>query len=295
MTHLLLDVWTIHDVDNHIFDDMEVPVGADKQMIIETIMRKTMGLNVVINEPRRLRVLIKSWSHQRNFVWTRLFNTTLLRYNPIENYNRVEEHVRRNDHMDSHNETMENSRMGDNMKNGNNSDTSTDKSIRTPKLKSETDGSGTTKVSGQTDSDTNSTDDTEFFHNVWGFNESDMAPSSKDTTHVKGISHTVGHGSNNGEDTTHSVTNESGSDTVDYTHSGSGNFDETGNFTESGNEQRRQRNDATDFEAGKITAKGNIGVTTTQAMIQEERKVALFEISEFIADDFKGEFCILVY
>lgn len=290
-----MDAWTIHDVDNHIFDDMEVPVGADKQMIIETIMRKTMGLNVVVNEPRRLRILIKSWSRQRNFVWTRLFNTTLLKYNPIENYNRTEEHVRRNDHMDSRNETVENKRIGDNTKNGNNSDTASDRSVRTPNLTTETDSTGTTHMSDSNSSITHSDNDVTGTHNVWGFNQSEKAPSYEDITEGREHSQTTGNSLNDGENSTQSTVKETGSDTVEFKHDGSGKFDETGKFSESGTEERKHRNDATDFGAEKIITKGNIGVTTTQQMINEERKIALFEISEFISDDFKGEFCILVY
>ena len=44
---------------------------------------------------------------------------------------------------------------------------------------------------------------------------------------------------------------------------------------------------------GKIH--GNIGVTTTQKMIQEERKVLDWDIHHYIIDEFKRRFCILVY
>lgn len=40
---------------------------------------------------------------------------------------------------------------------------------------------------------------------------------------------------------------------------------------------------------------GNIGVTTTQKMIQEERKVLDWDIHHYIIDEFKRRFCILVY
>lgn len=40
---------------------------------------------------------------------------------------------------------------------------------------------------------------------------------------------------------------------------------------------------------------GNIGVTTTQRMIEAEREVVQFSVIEFIADDFKNEFCLSVY
>lgn len=40
---------------------------------------------------------------------------------------------------------------------------------------------------------------------------------------------------------------------------------------------------------------GNIGVTTTQAMIKEERAVADYNIYDVIASDFKNRFCVMVY
>lgn len=40
---------------------------------------------------------------------------------------------------------------------------------------------------------------------------------------------------------------------------------------------------------------GNIGVTTTQQMIREERDVALFNTIEFITTSFKKRFCVMVY
>ena len=40
---------------------------------------------------------------------------------------------------------------------------------------------------------------------------------------------------------------------------------------------------------------GNIGVTTTQQMIEEERRVVEFDIYHYIAEDFKADFCLLVY
>lgn len=40
---------------------------------------------------------------------------------------------------------------------------------------------------------------------------------------------------------------------------------------------------------------GNIGVTTTQQMINEEREVVKFNMVNYIIEDFKQRFCILVY
>lgn len=40
---------------------------------------------------------------------------------------------------------------------------------------------------------------------------------------------------------------------------------------------------------------GNIGVTTTQKMIQEQRDIVNFDIIQIIVDDFKRDFCIQLY
>lgn len=54
--------------------------------------------------------------------------------------------------------------------------------------------------------------------------------------------------------------------------------------------------DDTDFkDNSNMRAYGNIGVTTTQKMIQSQREVVQFDIIQYIIEDFKKEFCILVY
>lgn len=48
-------------------------------------------------------------------------------------------------------------------------------------------------------------------------------------------------------------------------------------------------------EEEKTRAYGNIGVTTTQQMIQAQREVVRFDIGAFISNDFKEKFCLQVY
>jgi len=45
----------------------------------------------------------------------------------------------------------------------------------------------------------------------------------------------------------------------------------------------------------ELHAHGNIGVTTTQKLIKEERQIDLFNVYDIIIEDFKMRFCILVY
>lgn len=42
-------------------------------------------------------------------------------------------------------------------------------------------------------------------------------------------------------------------------------------------------------------AYGNIGVTTTQQMIEEERRISEFDIDHIIINEFKKTFCLLIY
>lgn len=44
-----------------------------------------------------------------------------------------------------------------------------------------------------------------------------------------------------------------------------------------------------------IHARGNIGVTTTQQMMEQERNIADFNLYGIITEDFKQRFCLLVY
>ena len=52
-------------------------------------------------------------------------------------------------------------------------------------------------------------------------------------------------------------------------------------------------------DTGRITRErveqGNIGVTTTQKMIQEQRDIVVFNTMEYILSSFKKRFCIMVY
>ena len=44
-----------------------------------------------------------------------------------------------------------------------------------------------------------------------------------------------------------------------------------------------------------LHAHGNIGVTTTQKLIKEQRQIDLFNLYDIIIESFKMRFCIMVY
>ena len=67
----------------------------------------------------------------------------------------------------------------------------------------------------------------------------------------------------------------------------------------SGTSSENIENEETGTDTGTITRErveqGNIGVTTTQQMIKEQREVVSFSTERFIIDSFKKRFCLLIY
>ena len=53
--------------------------------------------------------------------------------------------------------------------------------------------------------------------------------------------------------------------------------------------------DTTDTGSITTTRTGNIGITSTQSLIKEQRDVVQFNIMDYIINDFKNRFCLLVY
>lgn len=53
--------------------------------------------------------------------------------------------------------------------------------------------------------------------------------------------------------------------------------------------------DTTDTGSITTTRQGNIGITSTQSLIKEQRDVVQFNIMDYIINDFKNRFCLLVY
>ena len=77
--------------------------------------------------------------------------------------------------------------------------------------------------------------------------------------------------------------NNSGSTTYGKTNTNTTRYGHTNNNAYSKNDTEN------------IRAFGNIGVTTTQQMIEQERDIAKFNIYQVILDEFKQRFCLLVY
>ena len=123
--------------------------------------------------------------------------------------------------------------------------------------KSKTDSNGTSNVNGTVDSGNENN------KSVSAYNETDFTPTERDTATQN--------------ETRQSIQSDSG--TVNVNANSDSNTDETGKRT----------------LTHELQSSGNIGVTTTQSMINQERDIAQFNIIDYIINSFKERFCLQVY
>ena len=222
----LLTVEGLYNYDNTLFDGFNVPEGLVKQIAIDAILMRTRELEILYPDFTYMKNRITIWSNKYQINWKKLYDTTVLKYNPIENYDRME------DWADTDDETSTSAR--DNTRNT----TNTVKSTSTNEVM-----------------------------NSVNVTDQNTAFNAGLADHAKQI--TDGDTTENG-----TITNtETGKDTENENVNGG----RTGRHTRVGR------------------AHGNIGVTTSQQMIQSERDLVVFNLYDMIAESFIENFCLMVY
>ena len=208
MAIMALSIVGLYNADDTIFDGLSLPEGMDKTECVNNILFECAELEIVYQDPDYMKTAIANWSNINASVWQKLYDTTVLEYNPIWNV----------DGTVTENETRNLA--------------GTDNSIRNL--------NDTVNVNGTLE------------HDVMGYNVS------------SGYQH-------ESKDTQDSTTKGTTKETDDRSRTDTGTIERETHRT------------------------GNIGVTTTQQMVREEREVALFNMYQQICKDFKNRFCILVY
>ena len=69
----------------------------------------------------------------------------------------------------------------------------------------------------------------------------------------------------------------------------------TAGYNSSGSDVPESKSNASGRAKRKGRSYGNIGVTTTQQMIEQERRISEFDIDHIIINEFMKTFCLLVY
>lgn len=227
MRGALISITGIYNYDSTIFENLVIPDKMDKSLLINNLLMELGELSVVYPDANYLKFAIGAWSHRNIINWTKLLETTMFNYNPIENYDRNEIITDLSEH------TIDR----------------TEKEERDLNIKS------TQSTTSQNESESDNTESQTAF-NDYDFN-----------------------------DTRKNVVNGSENTTLETENSA----DDTGTVDNTGHEEGNNKNERT------AHIHGNIGVTTTQQMIEEERKVLQFNMYDYIINQFREQFCIGVW
>lgn len=87
----LIDIIAVYKLDNTIFDNFNMPVGIEKDNVINNIIAECAELPLVWTNPIFLKDLIASWSSNEMHSWNKIYEALKAEYSPIENYDRHEE------------------------------------------------------------------------------------------------------------------------------------------------------------------------------------------------------------
>lgn len=272
--------------DNTILDSIDAPTSFDSNdidLLKMNILRECGEFEVLWSDWDFFHASIEWWSKKNRPNWDELYNTTQYEYNPIHNYDRTETRTMletrdlASSDAENRNLTWQDKRTA-NLTGSNN---------ETRNLANSESNTGT--ISTELDSTEDKTGSSSTNRSGRAYNDSDLV--SKESENVSTSEHDVidsnqtetrnlsTSGTNTG--TINTSTTEGGTDTHDGKDQGSIN--------------RSGTNTGTIGVSESITAAGNIGVMSTQQMIEAQREVVKFNLMDYIINEFKHEFCIMKY
>lgn len=257
----------MYNYDNTLFDNLQFPAGIDSDLAISRIINKSEEFEVLYADIDYMKDRIGIWGEIWNRTFKKWVDALSISYDPLFNYDRTEIYTdtHSKDYTDKHNKNYTDAHS---------------KEYADNNVKNYADNTNETSESNSnTVTGSSSNSDTEQKHSA--YDEADYSKRDKEI----------------GSATTNQTGSGNASGSIDRSDIGSETNANSGN--EKGNNVGSESNDTTgnSNEIMKHSARlfGNIGVTTSQQMLESELKIAEWNLYEHIADIFIDEFCILVY
>lgn len=100
-----MSVLGMYNFNNNLFSQMQYPsqfTEDDKTTVIGNILGECAELEALFTDFGTFQTMIGLWSKLNLPVWERIYNASLLEYNPIENYNRTEIETITDDKTETH-------------------------------------------------------------------------------------------------------------------------------------------------------------------------------------------------
>ena len=261
MLRATMDLLGIYKIDNTVLDLLELPEDENGNELIErdtlkdNLLMNTAEMEILYPDESFLKLAIGIWSKKQVPIWTELYKSTQFEYNPIWNVDGTVVEERDLSGTDYRTDDHTTERTHD------------DSLERTHDDSMERTHDDTLE---RTHDDTLTTS-----NDVYGYNSNTAAPESKVTADHDG------------------TITDAHTGTITDAHTGTITDAHTGTITDT--DTGTINHDTTDTGSITTTRTGNIGVTSTQSLIKEQREVVQFNIMDYIINDFKNRFCLLVY
>lgn len=279
----MLTIMGLYNYRDGLFENMRFPEGFtadDKALTINNILLDCAELELLYPSWDMMHTVIPMWSGIELPVWERIYRASQEEYNPIENYNRTEISTVSHEKTEQHSGTDTKTVSGTDTEANTGTDTLTVNRSETHSGKDSTEYDAT-----RTDADTghNITENSITAYdsgNLYLHDKSDLSL-GKTTTETDIGTSELTHGE--------TIAN-TGTEATQHGH----NINRTSSGSESiGHGEKID-------DSGEVTTEshisGNIGVTTSQQMLEQELQIApKLNIIHIIADSFKQRFCLLVY
>lgn len=276
----------LYNYDDSILENLNGPTSftADDMETLKMNLLSEVGeFEVLYSDFDFFKAMIGFWSKKNKPVWDHLWETTQYQYNPIHNYDRSETRSL----TETRNLTSSDSETRNLAWQDKRTANLTSGSTETRNLASSGTETGTVEtqsVSNETKSGTSNTT-----RSGRAFNDSDLVTKESESTSTSGTDAITG---SNVE--TRNLAS-SGTDTGTLSVSGTQGGTDTHDGTDTGTISKSGTDTGTIGTAEMVHIEGNIGVMSTQNMINQEREIALFNLMDHIINDFKHAFCIMKY
>ena len=276
----------MYNWDNTILDKLSAPTSFsldDIEILKMNILRECGEFEVLWSDWDFFQSSIEWWSKKNKPNWDELYETTQYEYNPIHNYDRTETHssleTRNLSTSDAENRnlTWQDKRTAN----------LTGSNTETRNLANSESNTGT--VSTALDSTESQTGSSTVTKSGRAFNDADLVTKESESTSSSG-STTL-----DSDQTETRNLSTSGTNTGTIQNSSSEGGTDTHDGKDQGSINRTGSNTGTVGVQEEIRASGNIGVMSTQQMIEQQREVVKFNLMDYIINEFKHEFCIMKY
>ena len=275
-----------------IFDLMHLPATLDRDMMINGIILECAELEVLYSNPDFFKLAVENWSARELESWEWLLSTQKYDYNPIWNVdvhdsNRYDRKETRNlagtnyetrDLYGTNNETRDLHGTNNETKNLQGTNNETRNLASTDSGTVNRGQSGTDVTSNYVSAYNDTLGETLSGKTVTNYGKTEL-----ETRNLSG--------SDTGTDNVSST--ETGTDNFTSSNTGTDNFASSNTGTDKFDTTDTGTIDHNDKE--EFYKRGNYGQTTTQEMIKQEQELAKINFDDYIIDQFKARFCLLVY